>query len=101
MKIAFMGTPDFSVSVLKALMAAGHEICGVVTQPDRPRGRRRELMPSPVKETALTIGCPILQPEKIREEGAVAEVLALIMSGIAVAWFGPRYGIVGKKSLEA
>ena len=56
MKIAFMGTPDFSVSVLKALMAAGHEICGVVTQPDRPRGRRRELMPSPVKETALTIG---------------------------------------------
>lgn len=104
MKIAFMGTPDFSVSVLKALMAAGHEICGVVTQPDRPRGRRRELMPSPVKETALTIGCPILQPEKIREEGAVAEVLALEADMIVVAAFGqiipkaileaPRYGCI-------
>ena len=53
MKLIFMGTPDFSVGTLEALIAAGHEITLVVSQPDKPKGRGHELAPTPVKETAL------------------------------------------------
>ena len=102
MKIVFMGTPDFAAGILKALREGGHEITGVVTQPDRPKGRKKELVPSPVKEEALGIGCPILQPLKIRQEEAVKAVLELEADAIVVAAFGqiipgeileaPRYG---------
>ena len=98
MKIVFMGTPDFASGILKALFEAGYEIAGVVTQPDRPKGRKKELVPSPVKEEALKIGCPILQPLKIRDEEAVKAVLELGADAIVVAAFGQ---IIPKAILEA
>ena len=68
MKILFMGTPDFAVFSLKALIAAGHELCGVVTQPDKPRGRGYTLTPPPVKVTATEAGIPVYQPATLRDE---------------------------------
>ena len=65
MKILFMGTPDFARESLKTLYDAGFEICGVVTQPDRPSGRGMKIIPSPVKEYALEKNLKIFQPEKI------------------------------------
>ena len=69
MRIVFMGTPDFAVPSLKALLEAGYDVVGVFTQPDRPRGRGKKLAPSPVKEVALEHGIPVFQPEKIRRDG--------------------------------
>ncbi len=69
MRIVFMGTPDFAVPSLKALLKEGYEVAGVFTQPDRPRGRGNRLMPSPVKVTALEAGLPVFQPERIRKTG--------------------------------
>lgn len=63
-KIIFMGTPDFAVPSLKALVKDGHKVLSVVTQPDRPKGRGRKLVPSPVKRVAQEYGIKILQPEK-------------------------------------
>ena len=59
MKIVFMGTPDFSVGSLEALIKAGHEITAVVTQPDKPKGRGKSLLPTPVKEEALLHEIPV------------------------------------------
>ncbi len=67
MRIVFMGTPEFAVPSLEILLEAGHEICAVVTAPDRPSGRGRQLRPSAVKEAALRHGLPLLQPEKLRD----------------------------------
>lgn len=72
MKIVFMGTPDFAVPVLHALADAGHEIGFVVTQPDRKRNRGKVTF-SPVKEAAVELGIPVLQPEKLKEDEAVKE----------------------------
>ena len=69
MRIVFMGTPDFAVPSLKALLREGYEVAGVFTQPDRPKGRGNKLQPSPVKETALAAGIPVFQPERIRRDG--------------------------------
>ncbi|MBQ6382693.1 MAG: methionyl-tRNA formyltransferase [Clostridia bacterium] len=69
MRIVFMGTPDFAVPSLKALISAGYDIAGVFTQPDRPKGRGNRLTPSPVKTAALEAGIPVFQPEKIRKTG--------------------------------
>ena len=66
-RIVFMGTPDFSVPVLQAL-AAEYEVVLAVTQPDRPKGRKKVLSPPPVKEAALELGIPVLQPEKLRDD---------------------------------
>ena len=71
MRIVFMGTPDFSVGTLEAVVAAGHEVACVVTQPDKPRGRGKELQPTPVKEAAQRHGLPVYQPAKIRDPEAV------------------------------
>lgn len=68
MRIIFMGTPDFSVPVLKALMDNGHEVVLAVTQPDKQRGRGKKVTYSPVKEEALARDIPVFQPKKIREE---------------------------------
>ncbi len=76
MRILFMGTPDFAVATLKHLVAVGHEICGVFTQPDRPRGRKMVLTPPPVKEAAKMIGAPVFQPTSLK----APEVLPLIRS---------------------
>ena len=68
MKILYMGTPDFAVAPMRALREAGHELVGVVTQPDRPKGRGMKAAFSPVKEAALRLGLPVYQPETLRDE---------------------------------
>ena len=74
MKIVFAGTPLFAVPSLKALHAAGHEIV-VLTQPDRPQGRKGILTPPPVKEEALSLGIPVLQPNKLKEDFSALKAL--------------------------
>lgn len=71
MKIVFMGTPEAAVPTLKQVLADGHEVAGVWTQPDRPSGRGKKLKSSPVKEFALESGLEVFQPEKIRTKGAI------------------------------
>lgn len=88
MKIVFMGTPDFAVGALEALIGAGYEITAVVTQPDKPKGRSKELLPPPVKSCALAHGIPVLQPEKIRTPEAVAQLKAYEADVYVVAAFG-------------
>ena len=66
MRIVFMGTPEFAVPSLKALIDAGYEVAGVVTQPDRPVGRKKTLTPPPVKALAMEHNIPVLQFERIR-----------------------------------
>lgn len=104
MKIVYMGTPDFAVGPLKALIEAGHEICAVVTQPDRQKGRGKEMAPSPVKGCALSYGIPVLTPVKIKEAEAIEELKKYPADIFVVAAFGqilseeilnmPRYGCV-------
>ena len=67
MKIIFMGTPDFSVGTLEALVEAGHEVVLAVTQPDKPKGRGKEMQFTPVKECAMKHGIPVFQPRRVRE----------------------------------
>ena len=67
-RIIFMGTPDFSVPILERLVNSEDEVVAVVTQPDRPKGRKRVLTPSPVKESAVRHGIPVFQPEKLADE---------------------------------
>ena len=83
MRIIFMGTPDFSVGTLEALIAAGHDVCLAVTQPDKPKGRGREMQFPPVKEAALTHDIPVFQPKRIREPECV-EVLKEYQADIMV-----------------
>ena len=68
MRVLFWGTPQYAVPTLNALHAAGHEVVGVVTQPDRRRGRGKQLMPSPVKQVALELDIPVFTPERIRRD---------------------------------
>lgn len=88
MKIVFMGTPDFAVPSLKALLKAGHQVAGVVTQPDRPKGRGQKLAPPPVKAAALEAGLQIFQPEKIKTPEFVAILQKMAPELIVVAAFG-------------
>ena len=74
MKIIFMGTPDFSVGTLEALVEAGHEVVLAVTQPDKPKGRGKEMQFTPVKECALAHNIPVYQPKKIREPECIEEL---------------------------
>ncbi|WP_102027328.1 methionyl-tRNA formyltransferase [Salirhabdus sp. Marseille-P4669] len=67
-RVVFMGTPDFAVPVLQQLVKDGYNVVAVVTQPDRPKGRKRTLTPPPVKEAAVELGIPVVQPEKIKYE---------------------------------
>ena len=69
MRIVFMGTPEFAVPSLKALIREGYDVAGVFTQPDRPKGRGNKLTPSPVKVAATEAGIPVFQPERIRKTG--------------------------------
>ena len=69
MRIVFMGTPEFAVPPLEAMIREGYEVVGVFTQPDRPKGRGNKMTPSPVKTAALQAGIPVFQPEKIRKTG--------------------------------
>src|SRR5258708_1465816 len=72
MKIVFAGSPRFAIPTLERLVAEGHEIQAVVTQPDRPSGRDQQLQPSPIKEAAVRLGIPVEQPEKIKKDDARA-----------------------------
>jgi methionyl-tRNA formyltransferase len=77
MRILFWGTPDFAVPCLRALLGEGHDVVGIVTQPDRPAGRGRTLRPSPVKVHAREEGLAVLQPERARGEEFMAAIRAL------------------------
>jgi methionyl-tRNA formyltransferase len=97
-KIVFMGTPEFSVPVLTMLHEEGHTIVAVVTQPDRPVGRKRVLTPTPVKEEALRLGLPVIQPEKLTGSEELEEIIALRPDLIVTAAFGQ---LLPKELLEA
>ncbi|MCR5251001.1 MAG: methionyl-tRNA formyltransferase [Lachnospiraceae bacterium] len=104
MKVVFMGTPDFSVGALEAILAAGHEVTAVVCQPDKPKGRSNEPKPCPVKECALARGLEVFQPQRIRRPEAVEKLRRYPADIFVVAAFGqilpqeildmPRYGCV-------
>lgn len=88
MRIVFAGTPVFAVPALEALVAAGHEVAAVYTQPDRPAGRGRQLQPSPVKVAALTHGLPVRQPATLRDAAAAAELAVLAPDVMVVVAYG-------------
>ena len=88
MKIVYMGTPDFAVPPLKALAESGHEIAAVVTQPDKPKGRGKALLPTPVKEEALKHDFLVYQPLKVRDPEFVELLEELAPDIIIVAAFG-------------
>lgn len=102
MRVLFMGTPDFAASSLREIIAAGHEVIGVVTQPDRIRGRGQTVHFSPVKEEALKHNIPVFQPRRIRDEEEIEKLSALQPDVGAVVAFGqilpreildlPKYG---------
>lgn len=87
-KIVFMGTPDFAVASLRMLIQEGYEIAAVVTQPDRPVGRKRVLTPTPVKAEALQHGLTVWQPEKLRTSDTVDDIRALRPDLIVTAAYG-------------
>lgn len=88
MRIIFMGTPDFSVPTLERLIASEHEIIAVVTQPDKPKGRGKEIQMPPVKELALKHQLPVYQPVRARDSEFIAEMRALAPDVMVVIAFG-------------
>lgn len=104
MRIVYMGTPDFAVPTLQALLDSTHQVVGVFSQPDRPKGRGYKLMPPPVKELALAHGVPVYQPVKMRDGTALAILKQLRPDVIVVAAYGrllpkeilelPAYGCI-------
>lgn len=104
MRILFMGTPDFSVPALTSLVESSHEVIGVVTQPDKPKGRGKALGMPPVKEKALEYGIQVYQPVKARDEAFMDEIRRLSPDVAVVIAFGqiltkafleiPRYGCI-------
>jgi methionyl-tRNA formyltransferase len=88
MRLAFAGTPEFAATALEAILAAGHEVCLVLTQPDRPAGRGMALQASPVKQLALKQGIPVHQPEKLRSEEARQPLVDAAPDVLVVAAFG-------------
>lgn len=88
MRILFWGTPDFAVPSLRALLGEGHEVVGVVTQPDRPAGRGRKLRSSPVKQVALKEGIPVLTPHRPRGEEFLGELRNLAAELSVVVAYG-------------
>lgn len=103
MRIVYMGTPEFAVATLEALIDAGHDIAAVVTMPDKPAGRGRQLKPSAVKVYAQSKGLRIMQPEKLKDEAFVSELRELnadLQVVVAfrmlpeVVWAMPRFGTI-------
>ena len=104
MRVIFMGTPDFAVGTLEAILAAGHEVVLAVTQPDRPKNRGKAMQAPPVKECARKHAIPVCQPVKIRDAEEVERIFAYRPDIIVVAAFGqilpkeildlPRYGCI-------
>lgn len=87
-KIVFMGTPAFSAPILRMLVEEGYDVISVVTQPDRPVGRKKILTPTPVKEEALRLGLPVYQPEKLKNPEELQHVLDLNPDLVVTAAFG-------------
>jgi methionyl-tRNA formyltransferase len=104
MDLIFLGTPTFAVPTLERIVEAGHRVLGVFTQPDRPKGRGGQLSQSPVKETALRLGLPVHQPERIRHADAVEQLKQMNPDAMVVVGYGqiipqsiidiPRQGII-------
>ena len=104
MRMVFMGTPDFAVSSLERLIADGHDIVGVFTQPDKPQGRKMKLTPPPVKQLALTHNIPVFQPDTFKNESQLALLQELDPEVIVVVAYGkllpgyvldlPKYGCI-------
>ena len=104
MRILFMGTPDIAAECLKALYAAGHDICAVYTRRDKPVGRKQVLTAPPVKEVALAHGTPVFQPRTLRDGSEDANIQALAPDLIVVVAYGcilpksvlelPKYGCI-------
>lgn len=104
MRVVYMGTPDFAVDTLDAIVKARHEVLLVVTQPDKAKGRGKKLQFTPVKEKALEYDLPVAQPEKVREEAFMEELENLAPDVIVVVAFGqllperilniPKYGCI-------
>ena len=88
MRLVYLGTPEFAVATLEAILAAGHEVVCVVTQPDRPSGRGRQLAASPVKQAALRHALPVYQPERIRRPEVVARLAELKPDAMVVVGYG-------------
>lgn len=104
MRIVYMGTPDFAVGALEELISAGHDVCAVVTQPDRKSGRGQGVIYSPVKETALKHNIPVLQPDRARDETFIETLASYEPQVCVVAAYGqllpkaildmPKYGCI-------
>ena len=104
MRIVFMGTPDFAVGALEAIIEAGHQVAAVVTQPDKPKGRGKEMQMTPVKCCALKYDIPVFQPVKVKTPEAVETLRTYGADIFVVAAFGqilseeilqmPKYGCV-------
>ena len=104
MRVVFMGTPDFSVPTLECIIEAGHEVVGVVTQPDKAKGRGKKVVYPPVKEKALEHGLTVYQPRRAREPEFIEQMRALNPDVMVVVAFGqilpkalldiPQYGCV-------
>lgn len=104
MRVVFMGTPDFSVPCLERLIADGHDVVGVFTQPDKPKGRGKQMMPPPVKVKALENEIPVYQPRSMRDGEALRILTELHPDVIVVTAFGkilpkeildlPQYGCI-------
>ena len=88
MRIVFMGTPDFAVPSLQALIDAGHDVCAVYTQPDKPQGRKQILTAPPVKTLALAHNIPVFQPNTLKNEDEQARLRALTPEVIIVVAYG-------------
>lgn len=95
MRLVFLGTPEFAVPTLEALVAAGHDVAAVLTQPDRPKGRGQQMAASPVKEAALRLGLTVHQPERIRRP----EVVQLLRGFEAKAMVVVGYGQIIPQSI--
>ena len=104
MRVVFLGTPDFAVPSLDALVLAGHSVVGVFTQPDRPKGRGQQVAESPVKQAAVRLGLPVFQPERIRRPESIEQLRSFGADLMVVVGYGqiipqsiidlPRRGIL-------
>ncbi len=104
MRVVFLGTPEFAVPSLNALVSAGHEVPAVFTQPDRPKGRGNQISESPVKQAATGLALPVHQPERIRRPEVVEQLRNLNPDLMVVVGYGqiipqtiidlPKYGIL-------
>jgi len=104
MRVVFLGTPDFAVPSLDAMVLAGHSVLGVFTQPDRPKGRGQQVAESPVKQAAVRLGLPVFQPERIRRPESIEQLRSFGADLMVVVGYGqiipqsiidlPRRGIL-------